>query len=344
MTNPEIKFVTNKDIDRAKWDQCIANSPFGIVYAYSWYLDRICQKWDALIWGDYLYIMPLVNNRKYGLSYIYQPFFTQQLGIFSNFPTEPAFVDLFLNSIPKQFRLTDMNLNIGNVLKTSDFGFRQNTTYHLNLQSDISAIRNGYNSNTRRNIQKAIQNKISIAPVIDIERFLEFTKDNLHEKSPEVKTKHYQSLKEVIRYALDHQLGESYGAWDSGNNLVASVFFVTSNQKYIYLAASSNQTGIEKSAMFLLIDTFIQNTSEKKLILDFEGSNIPGIARFYAGIGAKPKTYYKVHQNHLQKLQRIFKKKLIQFIKTDYPGLSGFSKSNSITFKKFFVVYCTAFF
>jgi hypothetical protein len=308
MSNPEIKFVASKDIDREKWDQCIANSPFGIIYAYSWYLDRICQKWDALIWGDYLYIMPLVNNRKYGLSYIYQPFFTQQLGVFSKFPTEPVIVDQFLNSIPEQFRLTDMNLNIGNVLKTSNFGFRHNTTYHLNLQPDISVIRDDYNSNTKRNIQKAIQNKISIAPVIDIERFLEFTKDNLHEKSPEIKQKHYQSLQKVIRYALDHQLGEIYGAWDSGNNLVASVFFVTSNQKCIYLAASSNQTGIEKSAMFLLIDTFIQNNSGKNLILDFEGSNIPGIARFYKGFGAMAETYYSVHQNRLPRLLRIFKK------------------------------------
>ncbi len=308
MTDPEIKFVASKDIDRAKWDQCIANSPFGIVYAYSWYLDRICQKWDALIWGDYLYIMPLVNNRKYGLSYIFQPFFTQQLGVFSNFPTEPVIVDRFLNSIPKQFRLTDMNLNIGNVLKTSNFGFRHNTTYHLNLQPDISVIRDGYNSNTKRNIQKAIQNKITISTVSNIDRFLEFTKKNLREKSPEIKQIHYQSLREVIRYALDHQLGEIYGAWDSGNNLVASVFFVTSNQKCVYLAASSDQTGIEKSAMFLLIDTFIQNNSHINLILDFEGSNISGIARFYKGFGAMAETYYSVHQNRLPGLLRILKK------------------------------------
>jgi len=308
MSNPEIKFVVNKDIDRVKWDQCIANSPFGIVYAYSWYLDRICQNWDALIWGDYLYIMPLVNNRKYGISYVYQPFFTQQLGVFSSLPIEPAIVDRFLNSIPKQFRLTDMNLNIGNVLKTSNFGFRHNTTYHLNLQPDISVIRAGYNSNTRRNVQKAIQNKISISPVSDIDLFQKFTQDNLHEKSPEIKSKHYLALRKVVNYALEHQLGEIYGAWDLGNNLVASVFFVTSNQMSIYLAASSNQAGIEQSAMFLLVDTFIEKNAGKKQILDFEGSNIPGVARFYAGFGAAPETYYSVHQNRLPKLLRIFKK------------------------------------
>jgi hypothetical protein len=308
MSNPEIRFVANKDIDRAKWDQCIASSPFGIVYAYSWYLDRICPIWDALIWGDYQYIMPLVNNRKYGINYIYQPFFTQQLGVFSSLPTEPAIVDRFLNSIPKQFRLTDMNLNIGNVLKTPHFGFRHNTTYHLNLQPEISAIQTAYNSNTRRNVQKAIQNKISISPVSDIDVFLKFTQDNLKEKSPEIKSKHYLALRKVVNFTIEHQLGEIYGAWDSDNNLVASVFFVTSNQKSIYLAASSNQTGIEQSAMFLLVDIFIENNAGKELILDFEGSNIPGVARFYKGFGATPETYYSVHQNRLPRFLRIFKK------------------------------------
>jgi hypothetical protein len=60
--------------------------------------------------------------------------------------------------------------------------------------------------------------------------------------------------------------------------------------------------------MFLLIDTFIQNNSGKNLILDFEGSNIPGIARFYKGFGAMAETYYSVHQNRLPRLLRIFKK------------------------------------
>jgi hypothetical protein len=44
------------------------------------------------------------------------------------------------------------------------------------------------------------------------------------------------------------------------------------------------------------------------MTLDFEGSNIPGIARFYKGFGALPQTYYSLHQNRLPKLLQIFKK------------------------------------
>ena len=309
MSNSEIRFVRHRDIDFRKWDQSIDISPFGIVYAKSWYLDSICPNWDALVLGDYLSIMPLVNKRKFGIRYIYQPFFTQQLGVFSNHITEPAIIGQFLNAIPKQFRLTDMNLNLGNIPPTADnFNIRQNTTYHLNLKSDLTEIREAYNSNTHRNIQKAIQQNILIRTVNDIGHFIRFTADNLKSKSPEIKSRHYSSLQKVIHFALANQTGEIIGAWDSANQLLASVFFIQTNQTAIYLAASSSQSGIEKSAMFLLIDTFISQNAGKNLTLDFEGSNIPGVARFYAGFGSQPKTYFAVHQNRLPKLLQILKK------------------------------------
>jgi hypothetical protein len=201
-----------------------------------------------------------------------------------------------------------MNFNLGNIINPGNFSFRNNTTYHLNLRPDIIDIRKAFTKNTLRNIQKAVQQNIQIKPVNDIGQFMQITSENLKLKSPEIGKDHYSRLKKVIDYALASQSGELLGAWDSENNLIASAFFVKTNQTVIYLAASSNQLGTEKKAMFLLIDTFIGQNAGNNLILDFEGSNIPGVARFYAGFGALPKTYYSIHQNRLPKLLRIFKK------------------------------------
>jgi hypothetical protein len=308
MINSEIRLIEYRNIDYQKWDQCIKSSPFGIAYAYSWYLDRICPHWDALVWGDYLYVMPLVNNSKFGIKYVYQPFFTQQLGVFSNFPPEPEIVNAFLNAIPGKFRLTDMKLNLGNRPTTGAFQTSENKTYQLHLQPGFEILQENYNTNTKRNIRKSIDNKVFISPVYDIPMFLKFTQANLLHKSPEVKSKHYQALQKVISFALYNQTGEIYGAWDSTNSLIAAAFFVSANQKSIYLAASSNSTGTEQSAMFLLIDQFIRNNAGKYLTLDFEGSNMPGVARFYAGFGAQPQTYFSVHQNRLPQLLRFLKK------------------------------------
>lgn len=308
MSSLEIKFVANSAIDREKWDKCISHSSFAVVYAYSWYLDRICTSWDALISGDYEFVMPLVSNKKYGFRYIYQPFFTQQLGVFSRLETDETVINSFLNAIPEQFRLIDMKLNIGNAIKNTNLSFRENKTYHLSLNSSLEKIQSAYNTNTKRNIQKAIQNKLSVSTSTDVDRFIKFTQDNLKGKAPEVKSSHYLAFQEIVLFALANNRGEISIVSNEKDIWLAAVFFLKTDRTCIYLAASSNAEGIEKSAMFLLVDSFIQKSTGNNLILDFEGSNIPGIARFYAGFGASPHTYFSAHFNRLPWFARILKK------------------------------------
>jgi hypothetical protein len=59
--------------------------------------------------------------------------------------------------------------------------------------------------------------------------------------------------------------------------------------------------------MFFLIDKFIQEHAGEKIILDFEGSNLPGLARFYKGFGSDDFVYLQVRKNNLPKLVRWLK-------------------------------------
>jgi hypothetical protein len=303
----EIKWIRNQDINRKQWDECIAHSEYAVAYAFSWYLDRICTQWDALVAGDYLYMMPLVNRRKFGISYIYQPFFTQQSGIFSEEIITEEIIRLFFESIPEKFRLIEMNLNLGNGAIANIFEAKANTTYHLSLQPELEVIRTGFNANTRRNIQKAIQNRVAVSNSTDIQSFIKFTSANLKDKAPEVKAQHFAVLRELIQFALTNGYGQLLVAANDQKKWLSAVFFVQTAESAIYLAASSSEEGIRKSSMFLLIDTFIQAHAGESLVLDFEGSNIQGIARFYAGFGAMPQIYYTVHQNRLPWLIRFLK-------------------------------------
>lgn len=78
-----ITYLTHNQIDKQRWDDCIKQSPNGNVYALSWYLDIVHPRWEALVEDDYVSVMPLTGNRKCGISYPFQPFFVQQLGVFS---------------------------------------------------------------------------------------------------------------------------------------------------------------------------------------------------------------------------------------------------------------------
>ena len=51
--------------------------------------------------------------------------------------------------------------------------------------------------------------------------------------------------------------------------------------------------------MTFLIDSVIREFSPSKLVLDFEGSNDPNLARFYKGFGAKEVEYKSLIINRL---------------------------------------------
>ena len=59
-----IKYRTYDKIDKRRWDECIAKSFNGSVYAWSWYLDVVHPKWDALVENDYERVMPICGSKK----------------------------------------------------------------------------------------------------------------------------------------------------------------------------------------------------------------------------------------------------------------------------------------
>ena len=103
-------------------------------------------------------------------------------------------------------------------------------------------------------------------------------------------------------------MGQISGVYDEHNDLCAAAFFITSHSKTIFLLAVSNKNGKDKRAMFILIDDFIRKNADKKITLDFEGSNIPGVARFYSGFGASSCDYLSIRRNRLPFFLRLLKK------------------------------------
>ena len=63
-----IGYLKNEEIDRSKWDACLAEIPGVKPYAWSWYLDIMAPGWNALIDDDYNSLFPLPCFRKFGSS------------------------------------------------------------------------------------------------------------------------------------------------------------------------------------------------------------------------------------------------------------------------------------
>ena len=84
--------------------------------------------------------------------------------------------------------------------------------------------------------------------------------------------------------------------------------FLHHNNTFTYLYPVSTGAGKEAKAMFFILDTFIAKHAGKSEWIDFEGSDIEGVKRFYLGFGASVENYYRLKINNLPGFIRIFKK------------------------------------
>lgn len=290
-----IRLVLHSDIDFVKWDKCISRSINGIVYAYSWYLSTVAEEWDAIVGDDYKVVFPLIHGQKYGISYLYQPFFTQQLGIFSTIRIDDRLVHDFINAIPSRYKYQIINFNTFNQINNLS-GIRRKVTYQLDLIQSYFALSSKFNENTRRNISKALAMGVTVVKDLPVDDLIKFKRDNL---TVPLKEEHFEIIKNLTIQSIERGVGEIFAAYSPQNELCAAVLFVRSNGKVIYLLAASNETGRTNRAMFALVDHFIHLYSESHLVLDFEGSMVDNIARFYAGFGASPCTYQQLVVNRL---------------------------------------------
>jgi len=279
----KIRHLTHSEINQQQWDDCIQNAANSLVYAESWYLNIVSPNWEALVSEDHEYVMPLPVKRKYGISFLVQPPLTQQLGVFSSHTIDESIVTQFIQKIPyRSYHLCFNKLNPCNK------GVKPN--FILPLDKDYPTISSAYSTNTKRNIKKVKQNHIEIKTNLPINDFLEFYYSIEKNYSELPKTK----VNLLLQESLKNDKVTIYGAYNKDSKLISALWLLNSHQRLIYLLPVSNKEGKENLAMFKMVDEITRQYANSNLLLDFAGSNVKNIARFYESFGAKLHYCYEI--------------------------------------------------
>ena len=291
-----IQYLTHQQIDKSKWDKCIDNAGNGLIYAYSFYLETMAENWDALVMNDYEAVMPLTWNKKFGIHYLYQPFLTAQLGVFGKIVTEQQCGN-FIQAIPSKFRYIDISLNSGHISGIPT-GYRIHRLNHiLDLSKSYGDLYKKYRENIQRNIKKAEQAGCKIEKGFDAEKVIDLAVQQMKSHSKE-------SSDNVNRFRKLYQLLDAekkamtYGVSLQNELLASAIFFFSHNRAY-YILVGNHPDGKNIGASHMLIDAFIKDHAGKDMLLDFEGSDIPGLALFYRSFGADEIVYPQLRLNRL---------------------------------------------
>ncbi len=274
---PEIKFLSHKDIDKQRWDACVAADTHAPVYGFSWYLDAICEgKWDALVLGDYKVVFPLPRKRKFGLNLVYQPFFCQQLGLFGK-EAEKASLDDFLSRIPKKFVKVHLQLQWRGVFSKN---LKSRVNFVLNLNKPYSELYEKFSADGKKNLRKCENAGLNYTQHTDFNSVIALYRKVWGPLNPHVKDKHYQNFANACKNALEHNQLICVKA-HVADEYLGDAIFLRSGYYLHYVCAAPTEAGRKVGVMHGIINEMVKVFANQPMALDFEGSENPAVAQFY---------------------------------------------------------------
>lgn len=296
-----IRYLEHNQIDKKKWDDTIEEC--GNIYAYSWYLDVVHPQWEALVEDDYDTVMPLTGGKKFGVHYLFQPYFVQQLGVFSKATLNDDKLKGFLDSIPSKYRFCEIRLNESNTLSNDKELFEYHRNVLLDLNQDFKSIREHYHTNTKRNLAKAENNNLQIVDSVIPYHVVALFTDNRGALLNKWGDAEYARLTALTKVAVNKKHAFILGVTEKGvGQLLCAAIFMKTKDRITFLFSGLTEEGKQRQAMTYLLDQMIQNFANQPITFDFEGSDDDNLARFYLGFGGQEVKYPSYSFNRLSPL------------------------------------------
>lgn len=299
-----IKYLKHEQIDFTKWDHCVNNSLCSLPYALSFYLDETCNhQWNALILDDYKAVMPLPIRKKYAVQYIYQPYFSQQLGIYSSIEISETISNLFLQSIPSEFKYIDLYLNY-----KQDIDAKKRCNLILDITSNYETIASKFSDNLKRNISKSNKQKFELVHEQDGTTFLAFAKNIMLDEAAKIySTEIYALLEKLVKMLLNKELGQIYLV-KKDTEIYSAVLLLKYRNRIINLVPLTSIKGKELNSSHFMYAQLIERFASTQNVFDFEGSEVKGVKNFYLQFGSEEQNYSHYKLNRLPKLLQFLKK------------------------------------
>lgn len=297
-----IQYVDHHQIDPTKWDSAILRSPHPLAYGLFEYLNAVCEsQWDALIYNDYEAVFPLPFKKKFGIKYLVQPVFCQQLGAFGS--NVNVSTNDFLSAIPKRFFRVRLQLNpyfdqtneiesiqtkpAGIIASSGKLTTKTNMTIQLSQPLD-------YNKDCKKNLHRLAElpieykiNAISIREAIDTYR------KAWGKQNPEIEDEHYQLFANACTDKLSFTVTAHHQK--EGDLLGAAIFLITpenTKRSLHYVCAGPTEAGKSIGVMHGIIDFILNRYKGENMLFDFEGSSIASVASFYKKFGANEEPFF----------------------------------------------------
>lgn len=293
------KYLRQKDIDRVRWDAAVRADPSRLPYGLSWWLDAAtATRWDGLMADDYRLVLPLPLGRSIGrFTQVQRPAFTQQCGPFGTL--HAGDLKGLLRALPfpvlsLKMPLSERTLDLA---IPHNFTRRERTNFVLPISAEYDAIQMGFHKALRRKIRRngpAMLSPAEPAAIIELYASSAGLKAGL-------KPAHYRRIEAIMHAARDNEAALCCRL-DDDNGYLAAGFFPFYRGRLINTFAASTPAGYRHEGMARMIVELIKKHRGPGRLLDFEGSEISGVAEFFRSFGPTTQNYTTIEMRGPGKL------------------------------------------
>lgn len=283
-------------IDKQTWNHCVLESSQGLIYSSTEYLDALSENWHGLVVNDYESVMPLPWKKKAGIRYCYTPPFIQQLGLTGNINQE--ILKEAIKCLSAFVSYGDFTFNFSNTGLREIIPVSERTNLIINLINPYNTTRSAYKQDVIENIRKAENENLLYKKEYAAESSVSLYQQLYKKKIPSVKPEDYTHFTALCKNLYGHQKCFTRSVMHKQELLCTAVLLIDNKRIYNIMNATTS-TGRAKEANYFLFDQLIQEFSGTPLLLDFEGSDLPGVNNFYKKLGGSLQPYFQYHYNRL---------------------------------------------
>lgn len=300
-----IQLISRKEIKVEQWDSFILNANSGAPFLLSGWLDIACPGWSTYIISnanqEWIAVMPMPIKKWVFISEIRQPLFCMYGGIILKENIDQINIEKeLLKKLKKDnyrielyFPPKYLENNLQVLAQELNYVIKNRITYQIDLTQSWELI-----GTAKRNLQKSIREGWMVSDTESPDHFHLLLQNN-----PHIMPKKFQNrFVQLLNWAYTSGYLTTWTGFSKEGKLGAMVLILQCSKSAWYLSGAVLPEFRQSGIMTHLFNSAIHDYKKRGFTLfDFEGSQIPSIAKFFSGLGGSPISYLCLKREPLPK-------------------------------------------
>ena len=196
-------------------------------------------------------------------------------------PVTPGMLNSFIQLAATKFRFAEITLNFLNIPGKGKNIFTSSlrNNFILPLNRDYKTIHSHFHSDVKQSLKKTAKSSLEYKKSVQYNDAIELYQRSYGSRF-NISSREYVQFKSLCAYYLEHKRLLVREVYEENELMAVALLLKDKNRLYNIISCITSK-GKRLLANYFLYNELIREFATKDMVLDFEGSDLPGVAFFY---------------------------------------------------------------